>query len=174
MGARVLPHIADALGNVGDTIARHIPEIDRYADAVGQNIGPAIDAAVPLVKGFASGLQSVASVLVPLIQHGADAASHLRLFGGPSENAHSRLEGVGKVLGIVVAAFIALRAGLATVNVVQTAYNALQAITNALVAANSVGLVVSLIAVLAAGFVLAYNTLKPFHDAVNPALVLLK
>ena len=77
------------------------------------------------------------------------------------------LQGVGKVLGIVVAAFIALRAGLAAVTVVQTAYNAVQAITNALMAANSVGLVVLAIAVLAAGFVLAYNTLKPFHDATG-------
>ena len=39
-------------------------------------------------------------------------------------------------MGIVVLAFSALRAGLATVNVVQTAYNAVQAITNALMAAN--------------------------------------
>ena len=80
MGAKVLPHIADALGKLGDTLARHSPEIDRYADAVGQNIGRAIDA-VPLVKGFASRLR---------------------------------------------------RAGLAAVNVVQTPYNAVQAITNAL------------------------------------------
>jgi hypothetical protein len=44
VGAKVLPHIADALGKLGDTFARHIPEIDRFADAVGQNIGRAIDA----------------------------------------------------------------------------------------------------------------------------------
>jgi hypothetical protein len=118
VGAKVLPHIADALGKLGNTLARHIPEIDRDAGAVGQNVGRAIDAAVPIVKGFSSGPESVGSVLALLIQHVADAASHLRLFGGPSENAHSRLEGVGKVLGIVVAAFIVLRAGLAAVNVV--------------------------------------------------------
>jgi hypothetical protein len=116
---------------------------------------------VPLVKGFASGLQSVASVLAPLIQHGADAASHLRHFAGASQNTHSRLEGVGKILGIVVLAFSALRAGLAAVNVVQTAYNAVEAITNALMAANPVSLVVIAIAALAAGFVLAYNTVTP-------------
>ena len=70
-------------------------------------------------------------------------------------------------MGIVVLAFSALRAGLATVNVVQTAYNAVPATTNALLAANLVGPVVIAIAVLAAGFVLAYNTLKPFHDATG-------
>jgi hypothetical protein len=122
VGAKVLPHIADALGRLGVTIARYIPEIDRYADGVDQNVGRALNA-VPLVKGFASGLR---------------------------------------------------RAGLAAVNVVQTAYNAVQAITNALMAANSVGLVVIALAALAAGFVLAYNKLKPFHDAVNTAFVLLK
>ena len=37
MGAKVLPHSADALGKLGDTIARHIPEIDRFADAVGEH-----------------------------------------------------------------------------------------------------------------------------------------
>jgi hypothetical protein len=73
-----------------------------------------------------------------------------------------------------VPAFIALRAGLAAVNVVQTAYNAVQVITNVLMAANLVGLVVIAIAPLGAGLVLAYNTLKPFHDAVNTALVLLQ
>jgi galactitol-specific phosphotransferase system IIC component len=41
-------------------------------------------------------------------------------------------------------------------------------------AANPVGLVIVAIAVLAAGFVLAGNKLKPFHDAVNMAFVLLK
>jgi hypothetical protein len=71
-------------------------------------------------------------------------------------------------------AFVALRVGPAAVNVVQTAYTAVQAITNALTAATPVGFVVIAIAALAAGFVLAYNTLKPFHDAVNPAFVLLK
>jgi hypothetical protein len=35
-----------------------------------------------------------------------------------------------------------------------------------------VGLVVIAIAALAAGFVLAYNTLTPFYDAVNAAFVL--
>jgi hypothetical protein len=50
---------------------------------------------------------------------------------------------------------------------VQTAYDAVQAITNALMAANPVVIVVIAIAVLAAGFVLAYNTLKPFHDATG-------
>jgi hypothetical protein len=64
---------------------------------------------------------------------------------------------------------VILRAGLAAVNEVQTAYNAVQAITDALMAATPVGLVDLAIAVLAAGFVLAYNTLKPFHDAVNTA-----
>jgi hypothetical protein len=68
----------------------------------------------------------------------------------------------------------AFAVGLAAVNVVQTAYYAVQTSTNALMAANSVGLVVITIAVLAAGFVLAYNKLRPFHDAVNSALVLLK
>ena len=113
-------------------------------------------------------------MLAPLIQHGADTASHLRLSGGASEYAHSRLEGVGTILGKVVPAFSALRASLAAVNVVQTAYKAVQAITNALMAANPVGLVVIGISALAAGFVLAYNKLKPFHDAVNTAFVLLQ
>jgi hypothetical protein len=97
--------------------------------------------------------------------------SHLRLFGGASENVYSRLEGVGKVLGIVVPAFIALRAVLAAVNVVQSAYNAVQAITNAHMAANPVGLVIVAIAALTAGFVLVYNTLTLFYDAVNSAFV---
>jgi hypothetical protein len=48
---------------------------------------------------------------------------------------------VGKVLGIVMPAFSALRAGLAAVNVVQTPYNAVQAIINTLMAATRVGLV---------------------------------
>jgi hypothetical protein len=109
----------------------------------------------------------VGSVLALLIQHVADAASHLHHFGGASQNTHSRLEGVGKILGIVVPAFIALRAGPGAVSVVQTAHNAVQAITNALMAANSVVIVVIAIAVRAAGFVLAYNTLKPFHDATG-------
>jgi hypothetical protein len=64
--------------------------------------------------------------------------------------------------------------GLAWVNVVHTAYNAVQAITNALMAANPFGFLVIAIAALAAGFVQAYNRLKPFHDAVNTAFVLLK
>jgi uncharacterized membrane protein len=97
---------------------------------------------VPLVKRFPNGPQSVGSVLAPLIQHGADAGSHPRHFGGASQNAHSRLEGVGKILGIVVLAFIALRASLAAVNVVQTAYYAVQASTNTLMAATPVVLVV--------------------------------
>jgi hypothetical protein len=101
-------------------------------------------------------------------------ARHLRLFSSGSENAHNRLEGVGKVLGIVVLALIALRAGLAAVNVVQTAYNAVEAITNGLMAANPVGLVVTAIAALVAGFVPAYNMLKPFYDAVNTVLELLQ
>jgi hypothetical protein len=73
-----------------------------------------------------------------------------------------------------VPAFIALHAGLAAVNVVQTAYDAVQAITDALMAATPVGLAVIAIAPLAAGFVLAYNKLTLFHDAVNTAFVLLK
>ena len=81
---------------------------------------------------------------------------------------------MGKILGMVVPAFITLRAGLAAVNVVQTAYNVVQASTNALMAANPVGLVIVAIAALTAGFVLAYNKLKPFYDAVNTAFVLLK
>jgi hypothetical protein len=103
-------------------------------------------------------------------QHVADAASHLRHFGSASKNADSRLEGVGKILGIVVLAFIALRAGLAAVNVVQTAYNTVQAITDALMAANLVGLVVLAIGALAVDFVLAHNTLKPFHDTTRSTL----
>ena len=69
---------------------------------------------------------------------------------------------------------VSIVARLAAVNAVQMTYNAVQAITNALMAANSVGFVVIAIAALAAGFVLADNTLKPFHDAVNTASVLLK
>src|SRR4051794_27370521 len=76
------------------------------------------------------------------------------------------------VRGVILRAGLAVRgvilgAGLAAVNVVQTAYNAVEAITNGLMAANPVGFVVIAIAALAAGFVLAYNTLKLFHDAVN-------
>jgi hypothetical protein len=82
--------------------------------------------------------------------------------------------GLDKVLGMFVPAFVALRAGLAAVNVVQAPYNAVQAITNAHMAANPVGLVIVAIAVLAVGLVLAYNKLKPFYDAVNTAFVLLK
>jgi hypothetical protein len=58
--------------------------------------------------------------------------------------------------------------------VVQTAYNAIMAVTDALMNANSISLVVLAIEALTASFVLAYNKLKPFHDAVNTALVLLK
>jgi hypothetical protein len=57
---------------------------------------------------------------------------------------------------------------------VQTAYNAVQAITNALMAANLVGLVIVAIAALTAGFVLVYNTPTLFYDAVNTAFVLLQ
>jgi hypothetical protein len=51
---------------------------------------------------------------------------------------------------------------------------AVPATTNALMAATPVGLVVIAIAALAVGFVLAYNKLKAFYDAVNTAFVLLK
>jgi hypothetical protein len=74
--------------------------------------------------------------------------------------------GLGKALGIVVLAFIALRTGLAAVNVVQTAYNAVQANTNAIMAANPVGPVVTAIATLAAGFVLAYNKLNIYRRSL--------
>jgi hypothetical protein len=58
--------------------------------------------------------------------------------------------------------------------VVQTAYNAIMAVTDALMNANSISLVVLAIEALTASFVLAYNKLKPFHDAVNTAFVMLK
>jgi hypothetical protein len=53
-------------------------------------------------------------------------------------------------------------------------HNAVPATTNALMAATPVGVVVIALATLAAGFVLAYNTLTPFYDPVNTALVLLQ
>jgi hypothetical protein len=99
-GAKVLPHIADVLGKLGDTIARHIPEIDRFADAVGQTIGRAIDAAVPLVKGFASGCSAW-----PACSHRSSSTSSTPpatcSSSAAGSNAHSRREGVGKALGIV-------------------------------------------------------------------------
>jgi hypothetical protein len=53
-------------------------------------------------------------------------------------------------------------------------HNAVPTTTNALMAATPVGVVVIAIAALAVGFVLAYNKLKAFYDAVNTAFVLLK
>ena len=169
VGAKVLPHSADALGKLGDTIARHIPEIDRFADAVGQNIGRALDAAVPLVKGFASGLQSVTSVLAPLIQHGARrrqppaplrrrererAQPSGRRGQGPG-HGHCRtgLQRTTRRLGHRQRSADRLQRGPGHH---QRAHGR-----------QPVVIVVIAIAVLAAGFVLAYNTLKPFHDATG-------
>jgi hypothetical protein len=58
--------------------------------------------------------------------------------------------------------------------VAQTAYSAIMAVTDALMNANPISLVVLAIAALTAGFVLAYEKIKPFHDAVDTAFILLK
>jgi hypothetical protein len=58
--------------------------------------------------------------------------------------------------------------------VAHTTYNAIMAVTDALMNANPISLVVLAIAALTAAFVLAYEKIKPFHDAVDTAFILPK
>ena len=58
------------------------------------------------------------------------------------------MQTIGRFLALATAGFVALR-------VVQTAYNAIMAVTDVLMNANPISLVVLAIAALTAGFVLA-------------------
>jgi ABC-type Co2+ transport system permease subunit len=131
VGSRVQPHTANALGSLGDAIARHIPEIDRFAEALGRNSGRAVDMAVPIIRAFIAGVQGIGTALQPVIGLIRDVTAHLHLFRSMVRNAEGTTETIGRVLAVMAAGFVALR-------VAQTACNVVMAVTDALATEHSV------------------------------------
>jgi hypothetical protein len=118
-------------------------------------------------QGFIASVQGIANAIGPVIGLIAGAAAQFSIVGEHGRNAAGTLQTIGRFLALATAGFLALR-------VAHTAYNAIMAVTDALMNANPISLVVLVIAALAAGFVLAYEKIKPFHDAVDTAFILLK
>jgi hypothetical protein len=110
VGSRVQPHIANAMGSLGDAIARHIPEIDRFAEALGRNIGRAVDMDVPIIRAFIAGVQGIGTALQPVIGLIRDVTAHLHLFMSMGRNAEGTTETIGCVLAVMAAGFVAMNA----------------------------------------------------------------
>lgn len=142
-------------------------EFGGAAEAAGQTFAGAIARAKDKVQDFARdlimGLQpillSIGSVLGDLINKYIAP-----LAGFIMDNKEAVLTFVA-VLGTAATAFGIYKGVLATVNAVQTVFNAI-------LAANPIGLVVVALAALAAGFVMAWNKSETFREVVvNVAIV---
>jgi hypothetical protein len=71
-------------------------------------------------------------------------------------------------VGIAIA-IVAIVAAVKIWTIVQTAFNAVMAVFDALAAANPIGLIVIAVVALIAGLIWAYNNVKWFRDGVNAA-----
>jgi hypothetical protein len=108
--------------------------------------------------------EKVGEALIPVLQQ-------LMNLIQPLVDWMTRHAAVVKVLALVLGGLAAV---VETVILVQKAWNAMLAVTNALMDANPIGLIILALAALAVGVYEAYKHFKPFHDIINDVWSALK
>jgi hypothetical protein len=156
----------DSSGHISQSTV--LPAIERvaaskYGDAVAAQANTWAGARTRL-QGFLASVQGIANAIGPVIGLIAGAAAQFSIVGEHGRNAAGTLQTIGRFLALDMAGFVALR-------VVQTAYNAIMVVTDAPMNATPICLVVLAIAALTAGFVLAYEKIKPCHMRCQVAVV---
>ncbi|MCQ2484753.1 MAG: hypothetical protein MJ168_05405 [Clostridia bacterium] len=148
-GEDVFNTLQDIFGDIGEIIGIIIGYIaDLYAD---------------LVEWFAPdaevGLQGVNSAFTVI----KDVLDWLKTDGKPI------LEGVAYTIGLVSAAWVAYKTVMTTINIVSKAFAAVQAVVNAVMTANPIGLVVAAIAALIAIIIVCVKHWDEIKEAASKA-----
>lgn len=164
--------IVDAFKPVAAAIKEAAPPILSLLGTLGKAVLPVLLAAAiavgavfvkVIVPAFKFLLPVVGQVLATLIKFTGILAKNKAAFAA----LVIPIAAVGAALLIQKAAFAGIDATIRLAAAASKAFTTVQAALNAVMAANPVVLVALAIGALAAGFILAYQKIKPFHDAVD-------
>lgn len=136
-----------------------LPGIIAFGRNLVTTFGPLVTGALKQLPGIFNAILSAVHALAPAI---------LALSGFFADHA-TIVQAIAVAVLAAVAAFKVWQLTIAIVAAVTKAYAAVQAILNAVLAANPIGLVVLALIALAAGLVFAYKHSQTFRDIVNGA-----
>jgi tape measure domain-containing protein len=151
------PVVTQVVGILGGELRQVLPDI---AKAFGQIVKAVVPILPPLLKLVGVILPPLAKILALVARAIGFVANNLDAF-------LPLIVAVGLAMKANAIATTAMAVAQKVVMVAQGAWNALTVITNALMAANPVTLVVIAIAALVAGFILLYKNCEPVQNAVG-------
>lgn len=120
-----------------------------------------------LFQGVSDKIKDLLPTVIDFVNK-IDVTSVLNNVSGAVQNLIGFLKTWGPLIAGVAGAFTTLYAILKTMTIIDTIKNSMAAL-NAVMSANPILLVVTLLASLAAAFITAYNTNEQFRNAVNNA-----
>ena len=163
-GRKVFDYLKDVLPKVGDSAKELWPPIKEIAKQLYDAYSSLGVSTWDLFKAALKALPSIIDAL-------AKALSGAAKWMGENKTL------VGALVTAFAAGALALKAYHVYLAVVSTAtkvYAGVQAILNAVMAANPIGIVILAIAALAAGLIYAYNTSEKFRSYVSTAFSMVK
>lgn len=163
IGIRFL-QIRDAAGTVGSALSTAGSAISTFA----ANVGTQFKTAASSVGTFAS---SVGSKTVSAFQ---SVGSTLKTAGTAVAQYGKAALATAAGIARQTAAFVVQKVATAAAAVATRVLAAAQWLLNVAMDANPIGLIVIAIAALVAGFVLAYQNITPFREAVDAAFVVIQ
>jgi TP901 family phage tail tape measure protein len=154
LGDTVLPGLVAQASGLFDSLSAAAKNVEPTLMAVGGDFKAIYDAVAPLVPSFSS-MVGLISQLAPLIAAAATAMLAYKTYTVLAAAATALWD-----LATTIAAFISLASE------VRTAAGAV-ALLDAAFAANPIGIIIGLVAGLAAGFVYLWQTSETFRDVVT-------
>jgi phage-related minor tail protein len=158
---------ADAQGDFarsGDSVAntqkRIAAETENAQAALGERLAPAYLALLNVLNQVIGGITKFLDVVVPVVQkiwEWKDAIAAVLIVLGIM-NAQTI------AFNVAAAAYLATQAAI---RVATTAWTAVQWLLNAALTANPIGIVITVLAALVAGIIVAYNHSETFRNFVN-------
>ena len=181
LGTLFLPLVSTAVGLIGDHL---MPAIEHWAGVLERNLGPALQTAgewlqnnlLPAIGQLADWVQ--ANVVPALLAMGdyitGTLMPALAGFGQWLIDSQGWLLPIAAAIGGIVAAWALWTAGVTLWQNVTKIGTAIQAAFNAVLKANPIGIVVTLIAGLVAALVYLYNNNETVKNAIDKAWSVIK
>ena len=139
---KIKTRVGDAIDRIKTAIQ---PLIDKFKDSAEEG-----DGAKKVMDGLADAIGDVADFVATIIEKGAKFVEWLTSGSTGAE--------------LFKAAVVGIVGALVTLTVVQKAVSAAQAIMNAVMSANPIGLIIAAVAALVAGFIYLWNNCEGFRE----------
>ena len=169
LGAVVLGPIFERIPGILEGLMVKIDAMAPVAERVAAVIGDGFLVAGQVIRDYVVPVfATLAGVLVNQVWPAAQA------FGGWLAENTGVLKVLAGIIGAATAAFVVYSATVKVVTAVTAAWNAIQKVLNGTLKANPIGIVVTALAALAAGLVIAYKKSDTFRAVVDKAWSVIK